>query len=423
MAKIDDTLKRAHPEEPWRWRKGWEQGRIPAGDGEVVAMVWLFAVVFGGFSVPILLKVPGLLEGKEHFGVAIALLFPLAALGLWYWAINSTLRWRRFRGIVFVLDSNPGVIGGSLRGTVHVPARLGGEGSFRLRLSCVRRQVRRSGGKRKVSESVVWQDEHEQPLASVLAGPTGAALRVDFQIPFESEPTSPENGDDIHLWRLDAMAELSGPDLASVFEVPVFPTGQSSPDVTDSLPMDGPNREQGFTPRSLDDESLPDLDDPKVRARLDPEGMLELFFPAGRNRAAAGFLLAFSCIWNGFIAFGAQQMSFPFALFLAPFALVGALLVGLTVLVAFHSLVVRAHGDRIDLVHRLLGIQTGTQTIQRDEIESLTPQVRGRTNGRALWGIRLARKNGRPRWAGNNLTKPDAERLATALHRILHADS
>lgn len=423
MGQIDETLKRAHPEQPWRWRKDWEQGRIHAGDGEVVALAWLFAVVFGGFSVPLLLKVPGLLEDGPIGAFALALLLPLGACGMCYWAIRSTLRWRRFRGIVLVLDRNPGVIGGSLRGTVHVPARLGGEGSFRLRLSCVRRQVRKSGGKRKVSESVVWQDEHEQPLASVLAGPTGAALRVDFQIPFESEPTSPENGDDIHSWRLDVMAELSGPDLASVFEVPVFRTGQSSPDVTDSLPMDEPDREQGFAPRSLDDESLPDLDDPNVRARLDPEGMLELFFPAGRNRAAAGFLLLFSCIWNGFIAFGAQQMSFPFALFLTPFVLVGVLLVGLTVLVAFHSLVVRAHGDRIDLVHRLLGIQTGTQTIQRDEIESITPQVRGHTNGRALWGIRLARKNGRPRWAGGSLSKPDAERLATVLHRILHADS
>jgi hypothetical protein len=382
-------------------------------------MAWVCVLAFGGFSVPLLHKLPEILAKQGLLPAALALIFPATALGLLIWAIVATLRWWRFRGIVLALDTQPGVVGGHLRGTVHIPGGLRPEEGFSVQLTCVRRRWRRSTrGKREVDEDVVWQDQRTVDASSAFVGPTGAALPIAFRVPFEAPPSSPEPGPDVHIWRLQVSAATRGVDLASVFEVPVFRTSASSRDVTDVLAVDGaPDHEPVHAP--LDPAGLAALEDSCITAALLPAGELELSFPARRNRVFALVLGLFALFWNGFVVFMAGAMSFPWSLFLLPFGAVGLLLLGFALAVALHSLRVRVRSDQVDVVHRLPGWRW-TRSVRSDEIAGIAPEVRGHTNGRAVWGIRLQRRSGKPLRAGDGLrSKRDAERLAAAIREVV----
>jgi hypothetical protein len=403
------------------WRRDWAAGRVRAGDGPKAAMAWVGVVVVGAFSVPLLYKLPEMLAKKGQLFVAVGLMFPVATLGLLAWAVLATLRWWRFRGIVLALDTQPGVVGGHLRGTVHVPTGLELERGFRVRLSCVRRRWRRStGGKRELDEDVVWQDQRDVDPTSAFTGPTGAALPIAFRVPFEAPPSSPEPGPDVHVWRLEVSAATRGPDLASVFEVPVFRTKASSREVTDTLPVDGPPKlepAQG----ALDPAGLLTLEDSCITAALHPTGELELTFPARRNRGFALVLSLFALFWNGVVVFAGREMSFPSSLFLVPFAAVGLLLLGLALAVSLHSLRVRVRSHEVEVEHRLPGWRWA-QSVPSDQLAGVTPEVRGHTNGRAEWGIRLQRRGGKPLRAGDGLrSRRDAVRIASAIREVVRS--
>ena len=416
MARIDPKLREQDPGEPWRWRRDWREGRLHSADGVTAALAWVFATVFGGFSVPLVVKLRSIFQDQGTGPAAFAALFPLAALGMLFWAVRASLRWWRFRGIVFELGTRPGVVGGELRGTLHVPGHGRPDGDLAAQLSCLHRRVRRSGGKRKTEEDVVWQHEVRVPLGSAFSGPTGLALPIAFQVPIECEPSSPEPGVDVHLWRLLVTARLPGIDLASTFEVPVFRTNESSAEVTESRALEAP------AGSASSDGPLDTLDDPYASALLLPDGTLELFFPARRNLRGASLLAVFASLWNGGMYWMWTDLGGALALLLLPFAAVGALLALLTIAVAFHSTLVRVQPDGVQIQNRVFGVG-GRRFVAADEIAKMLPAVRGGANGRAHWAVRLDRRSGRPAYLGDGLrSKRDAERLAAAVHQILQGE-
>jgi hypothetical protein len=415
VSRVSKQLREAHPDQPWLWRQDWADGRVGSADGATAAVAWLFAICFGGFSIPLFLRADATLQESGLGIMALAMLFPLAALGMLWWAISATLRWRRFRGICFELGTRPGVIGGRLRGTVHLGRQLAPDEGYTLRLSCIRKS--RSG--KNTSETLEWQEEKVVPRVQAGFGPMGTTVPVDFRVPFEAKPSSP---DPVRLpaiqWRLEVGAKLPGADLASVFEVPVFETSESSAEITDTLSL-----EEGEESAPLDDEaSLRALErDPRVRISTLPEGGMELFFPAGRNRAGALALTVFCGMWNTFIVYAAGAMPGAFALALLPFALVGLLLLVLVPVAWLQTTRVRARAGQLEIARRVLGMGRTLQ-LRTDEIDSIAAETQGAHGRGALYRVRIHRKGRKPTSAGSDLrSKRDAQRVAVALLRALRA--
>jgi hypothetical protein len=46
-----------YPHEPWKWNSEWESGWISTKSHNQVVVLWIFAIVFTGFGVPIIVKI------------------------------------------------------------------------------------------------------------------------------------------------------------------------------------------------------------------------------------------------------------------------------------------------------------------------------------------------------------------------------
>ena len=79
------ALRDRFPDEPWRWRPEWANGRI-AGSARSAAYVAIgFAVVWNLISLPLLFMLPGAIAGGNA-AAAVGFLFPLIGVGLAIWA-------------------------------------------------------------------------------------------------------------------------------------------------------------------------------------------------------------------------------------------------------------------------------------------------------------------------------------------------
>ncbi|MBW2282234.1 MAG: hypothetical protein JRG76_16450 [Deltaproteobacteria bacterium] len=396
-------------EQPWLARDDWASGRIRSSEGPAAVIAWVFAVAFTGGSIPLVGF--GLDAFPERLGeAAFAFVFPAAALGMWYWAAIATARWRRFRRVVLELDTRPGVIGGTLAGAIHTGTAISPD-AYRLVLSCVR--IRRAG--KNTNSDTLWQGECDLPGTRAGRGHSGTRVPFSFEIPYELpssmvEPVTAGRAREQIVWQLHAGAELAGADLASVFEVPVYKTGESDPQVTERIGE--------HTPDAPDSDVEPS-EESSVRSRRLPEGGLELYFAAARNKAGGIAIILFTLAWNAFVGFAALQLPGFAKLMLIPFGGVGLLLLGFVPVVWLQRTTVHARPGRLDVRTRTFG-RGRTREYRLDEIDSIAAEIRGRNGRNPLWAIRIHLKHGKPRSAGGDLrSKPQAQRLAAAIWREL----
>jgi hypothetical protein len=240
-AKDRDTgireRRRAHPEEPWLWRRDWAERRIEhveSGARMFVflggGMVWILvnlgiaAMVHGEVSV----------EGVPGFVLFLVIFLApgLVMLGL---AVRAAIRRGRYGRSVLELETLPGVLGGQLRGVVLAPAGLQSGGDVDLALDCIRVMSSLRPG-RGTSQFIEWRVEK----AVALGGPAGA-ISISLEIPFDcSESTPPRETGALaperstftkrYKWMLEVSARTPGVDYSATFEVPVFKTADSNPD-------------------------------------------------------------------------------------------------------------------------------------------------------------------------------------------------
>ena len=199
--------------------------RLVVQDAMLAALA--FAVFWNVVSSPLWLLLPREILDKGNRWALLGLVFPAVGLGLFGWSIYCVLRWRKFGQSVFQMASLPGVIGGQFAGVIRTSAKVRPEDGFHLHLRCVRRITTGSGKSRSTSERVLWEDQRVAMHELLDDQAAESAIPVEFQIPYDCQPSDDRNPDDQTLWRLTAAAEVPGIDYAATFEVPVFKTAQS----------------------------------------------------------------------------------------------------------------------------------------------------------------------------------------------------
>ena len=417
MGSISKAQRIAHPNEPWLWREDWANRHIHSTHGLLAILVTTMAVIFLLFSIPLLIKAPDIAR-KEGLGIWLAAgLFPLAACGLLYWAMICIFRWVRFKKISFELTNCPGVVGGYLEGIIHVGRPIDPTAGFVLRLSCMQRY--RSGRSNKTS--TIWQEEVDILSAQTTRGIFGTKIPVRMTIPFEAESTSedPSRLPNIQ-WRLEVLASLSGADLHAFFEVPVFKTETSSPQLTEHVelvrPDDAENRGSVFL------EAETELARQGIQVTRSPAEGLLLEFPSRRNFMGAAVLTLFAAMWNGFVLWAASSVPGLFKLLLAPFALVGLILFVLVPVVWLEVTKLQATTGRLSIHRTILGFGQ-PRHIDAHQIESLLPEAQGGNAGRATFTLKAHVHGKRPRRLVGNLSKQEAEHISALLKHALAAQA
>ena len=109
-----EAAKARHPEEPWLWRADWAAGRIEDSNRTAARFAWVFAAFWNLVSLPAgYFGVRAAVEQGNRAGL-VALLFPVAGVGLLIWATRISARLRRFGVSRLELETRPAAVGRSL---------------------------------------------------------------------------------------------------------------------------------------------------------------------------------------------------------------------------------------------------------------------------------------------------------------------
>lgn len=346
MSPNKKALIKAHPEEPWLWKKDWAEGVVRVS-AATLAWPLFFAVVWTTFCIPMW---HALLTGKSHNNEAVWLwwftvAFSLVGLFLTARAVFTLFRWYKYGRSVFKMASVPGVVGGRLAGVILIPGKVEAEEYFRVTLSCLN-VVTTRGSESRVSRRLVWQDEQIIARDMLTHGFDHSAVPVLFQIPYDCRQTDDNNCNDMIQWRLEITAKTPGLDYCAEFDVPVFKTPASDPNfVVDTsliakyVAPENPER---------------DLREAGVLETLSPTGKSRLFvFPMARHPgAAAGFTL------GTMFSFGSPFLwiYLDFELLAIPFAIVFGL-VGIVLLLA--ALELWLYRSTVDVSTRGISVRGG----------------------------------------------------------------
>ncbi len=223
------------PNQPWKWKKKWQQPAIEASTAAAAVGMWIFAVFWNAIAIPATVAI--ILHPPNTKAAYFILLFPLVGLGLLWAAIYQTVRHRKYGRTRFVPSGLPGVIGGYLGGVIEVPARVVPEAEPRLSLKCIRRETRGSGKNRRTTENVLWEREELISREKWVTGAGGTRIPVLFYIPAGQPGTDDSDRNNEIVWRLAASAATPGVDFATQFDVPVFATGETAAPPETGAPM------------------------------------------------------------------------------------------------------------------------------------------------------------------------------------------
>jgi len=292
-AKICCNLQQENPDKPWLHKPEWKDGKIKSSNKIFAVFIILFAVFWNLISwIVAVLLVPEILKDKEYAGLFV-LLFPLVGIGLIIWAVVSFRRWKKYGESIFVMKSNPGVVGGALKGVIVSNVNIEPEKGFKVELNCINRYSTGTGKSRKTKESILWQDicliKHEMYKDDL----TKSAIPVIFKIPFDSKETNENNSNNVIIWRLKISAEVPGVDYKATFEIPVFKTEESSEEFELDKTILKEYKEE------TTQESL--LKNSGIILENKMNGELKFIFPTGGKQSV--FLLLFILIWSAVVIF------------------------------------------------------------------------------------------------------------------------
>lgn len=408
--KLRETaaLRADRPAEPWRWRADWAEGTARSPQTAGAIGIGVFAFLWNVISAPVLFFIPE--EVADGNTVAlVGLLFPLVGLGLIVWAARLYIRQRKYRGTHVALPVVPVRPGTALAATLHTRFPGGPPATMLLRLSCIHRTVTGSGDDRSVNERPIWQDERELAGMDIAMDFDGARVPVDFEIPADAPSTTPGDGDNRILWRLDASAETPGVDYAETFELPIF----ASADVSETV--DAATLEETESKLALaGDADATAPADPTIR--IEPAGSgIEIFSSPGRNRSPMWPLLLFLVLWWGFIILMTKlgaPIFFPLV-----FGLFGVLIGWFAIDLLFTSIRTQVTGSGFAVRTEGLGFRR-VKEIARDDVKAVAVKVgmsQSKTatqTARAWHDVEIRHTGGKTAIARHIPTRSEAEWVA-----------
>ena len=218
-AKLRKASKRP-PWKKWKWRGG-----IARATGDKWITRWIAAAGFAGLTYLFYTADPRMFL---NFSLLLFIwLLPIGAVVFGVQAIRKTARALRFRGAHLRLLTHPGEIGGTFKAELVIrqvlPRGTTIDGTL---LNQAVNTIQHSDGKSHVAITPVFKRTHDIQIDEVPYRSGGYVIPLEYDIP----STAKDESDDkctttrtvAYRWRLQAKADLDGPDMDLQFSVPVF---------------------------------------------------------------------------------------------------------------------------------------------------------------------------------------------------------
>jgi len=406
---LNRSVVQADDEKPWLKRKDWADGRIISSSRKAVLLLWIIVTFWCAASAVISLAVVPQQLHQGNRAALIVLIFPVIGLATIFFALNTTRAWRKFGGAIFEMAAVPAASGGALAGRIQIKTKLQPRHGWYLRLSCVRRATTGAANNRRTSEKILWQDEKwlRAELPQTALNATG--IPVFFRLPDNLPESAVSPGDGIY-WKLEASAELRGPNFHATFDVPVFKFAEApvpSDDLTAQYQMSLDEiRQQIRSPIQVNDL---------------PDGGKEFVFPAARNPGFASGATIVCLIWTGIIGLLIwKHAPFPF---LFVFSAIDLLMTVFVFDLWFRRSHVLANSKGV-IVHRAWFAFKKEHRLPTREINSITSDV-GATAGHAVYhDLKIRGRDGNEIVLAKNLSsKPEADWLVRQIIAALKSAS
>lgn len=371
-AQYAEAAQARQPDAPWTWNQAWQSGTIRSHSIGYFVRTFAPALGVNLLSAPLAVLIPREASTGQHL-LWLFLIFPIIGAVLAYFAVRDLLRYLRYGRSTLLLDTMPGVIGGTLRGTVRTKARVRPDRPFTTALKCVNRYTTRSGGKTTTNENTVWEDERTLDPGVVRDEIVRTVIPVHFEIPYDARPSCDEGSDKIY-WRLSVRGEVAGPDYAAEFEIPVFRTAESA---TAPAPI-----------AAGSDTQVPGIaDDALASQRIQVVPLMDhgirFISQPGRGAKPFGFLMMFMSV----ICIMVPVPIFLFAKQVPVLVLVISLPAGLLFgCLMFYEALRTFFEERVtDIQYGTLALQTGLVykkrvVLQEDEIQGIGPKSTASAN-------------------------------------------
>lgn len=372
-------VQRRYPNQPWMWRKEWAEGRISDNSKLGVLGIWVFALIWSGFSVPLAWVI--LRDEAPNKGVYFVLIFPIIGVGLLAAAVYQTLRYLKYGNSWFVLSTVPGVIGRHLRGSIQTRFRQA-PGQVSVRLSAIRCVTTGSGKSRSTTETIKWQDGAEIAGVSLPIGMKGIEIPVSFEIPADAPESDDRDSDNRLVWRLEASADVPGVDYSASFDVPVFSTG--------AAPLSDAEIEAARDRRRSRARSLAPAE-PRILISTTPRGGTEFLFPPMRKVGSTIGAVVFLVVWFA-IAAALAMFGAP-AIVPAIVTVVGLLILAATLGASFYTARVIVERPMLTIRHSVLGIGPSPRIVPISEIEDVVAGISGSGNATS-WEVKVKTRAG-----------------------------
>jgi hypothetical protein len=281
------ALREQYPDEPWRWRPEWANGRIAGSARGAVYVAMGFGIIWNFLSLPLLFVIPDEIA-RGNAAAAIGFLFPLIGIGLAAWAVRAWLQLKRFKVAMLTLDRLPVAPGSRLKGTIRVESAVPVTVDFRLELACLETRTSGSGKNRRREERLLWQKEWRVPRHQCQIG-AFTTIPVDALLPADQPATTLDDSPAEIAWRLEVSGVCEGPNFWSRFELPVFATAANLH-----------SAESASTPVAAAGEP-PDpntLDALGIQYERLPQGGEAWTFRRGHHKGVATAVTACAAIWT-----------------------------------------------------------------------------------------------------------------------------
>lgn len=299
----------------------------------------------------------------------VAGVFVAIGLGIAWYALTATLRYRRYRDVALDLDPYPATVGGGVAGRVTVPIAFDPHHRFKVVLSAARMDT----GGNLSNDTTRRTMFHQETVATAAPAGEGTALRFRFSVPPEA-PTSEGFGEPIQWttdtadrvflqWTVKLAADVPGVDLDEEFEIPVVraegapAAAQDASAISTVLPE--PETEPGGNPsfRYEREGSLVRIEQPPWRKPGKLTSPLNLLL-------GIAFCLPFSAV--GVYLFTQHQWVMGAIFFLVGTGFIAAMLGYVA-----HALVAEVRPDGIRVVRSLLGVRLKDVSLARHEIAAI----------------------------------------------------
>ena len=274
-------LELLHPEEPWKWNRGWLEGMVEPNGGNDARIPILVTFYWNMVCLPLWIICPWKIF-TGHPWALVGMIIPAIGILIAIFAVRSVIRCNKYGGSLFHMVHTPGVIGGTLEGAILVDKSFYPDEGIDLRLLCEERISRH-----KDSDDITVLYEDSQTLEAANLGDIDGkmAVPVFFQIPYDSEQTD-EKGRRTVTWSLMAKASVPGVDYKANFDVPVYMT-EASQEQADDL--------QTLLSESVD-QAAP-LKKADIHVDYADDGTTHIKVTPFRNLGAAFGLGFFASIW------------------------------------------------------------------------------------------------------------------------------